>query len=84
MLRQFILHWTSASAVVLAVVCGAAAQATTKPAQTPAVPSLNIYGFVQTDFGYDLRSTDPNWFDVNRPSKRRVADHDPGELVDLA
>src|SRR4051812_19925704 len=38
-------------------------------AQTPAVPRFDIYGFVMTDFGYDLRSNDPNWFDVLRPTK---------------
>jgi hypothetical protein len=30
---------------------------------------LDIYGFVMTDFGFDLMQNDPNWFDVNRPSK---------------
>ncbi len=37
--------------------------------QTPPSSQLDIYGFVMTDFGYDLRNNDPNWFDVNRPSK---------------
>jgi hypothetical protein len=34
-----------------------------------AMPRLDIYGFVMTDFGYDVRSNDPNWFDVVRPTK---------------
>jgi hypothetical protein len=32
-------------------------------------PRLDIYGFVMTDFGYDLMTNNPDWFDVNRPSK---------------
>ena len=38
-------------------------------AQTPAVPRLDIYGFVMTDFGYDFRQNNPDWFDVVRPTK---------------
>jgi hypothetical protein len=30
---------------------------------------MDIYGFVQLDLGYDFKVNDPNWFDVNRPSK---------------
>lgn len=30
---------------------------------------LDIYGFVMLDMGYDVKVNDPNWFDVNRPSK---------------
>lgn len=32
-------------------------------------PYLDIYGFAQFDLGYDFRVNDPNWYDVNRPSK---------------
>src|SRR5437764_12009217 len=39
------------------------------PQAPPPAPRLDIYGFVMTDFGYDNRSNDPNWFDVNRPTK---------------
>nr|WP_256450001.1 DcaP family trimeric outer membrane transporter [Flavihumibacter rivuli] len=31
--------------------------------------SLEIYGFVMTDIGYDFKQIDPNWFDVVRPTK---------------
>jgi hypothetical protein len=31
--------------------------------------SLDIYGFVMTDIGYNFGQTDPNWFDVLRTSK---------------
>src|SRR6266850_532576 len=65
-----ILHWISASTFLLALASGALAQAaSTSSTEAPAIPSLHIYGFLKTDFGYDLRSNDPNWFDVNRPSK---------------
>lgn len=46
-------------------------QTTNPPAQpaAPEGPELEIYGFVMTDFGFDFRNNDPQWFDVNRPSK---------------
>jgi DcaP outer membrane protein len=31
--------------------------------------SLEIYGFVMTDMGYNFNQIDPNWFDVVRPTK---------------
>jgi len=31
--------------------------------------TLDIYGFVMEDSGYDFGSEDPNWFDVLRPTK---------------
>jgi DcaP outer membrane protein len=31
--------------------------------------TLNLYGFAMTDTGYDFGQTDPNWFDVMRPTK---------------
>ena len=44
-----------------------------KPAKTPRAEesksSLDLYGFVMTDTGYDFGQTDPNWFDVMRPTK---------------
>ena len=35
----------------------------------PKQKSLDIYGFVMTDIGYNFGQTDPNWFDVLRTSK---------------
>jgi len=31
--------------------------------------SLDLYGFVMLDSGYDFGQIDPNWFDVERPTK---------------
>jgi outer membrane murein-binding lipoprotein Lpp len=31
--------------------------------------SVDIYGFVMLDSGYDFKQVDPNWFDVVRPTK---------------
>jgi hypothetical protein len=42
------------------------------------VPRLDIYGFVMTDFGYDIRANDPDWFDVMRPSKLPAFDREFG------
>jgi hypothetical protein len=43
-------------------------------AQTPAAPAplerrLEVYGYVMTDFGFDLKQTHPDWFDTVRPTK---------------
>jgi hypothetical protein len=41
-------------------------------AQTPAaLPErrVELYGYVMTDFGFDFKRNDPNWFDVVRPTK---------------
>jgi hypothetical protein len=85
MLRKYVLHLLPVSFFLLILVSRAAAQGTpppgTAPDQTPPPPgqnpaapppttnALEIYGFVMTDGGFDFRSNDPNWFDVNRPSK---------------
>lgn len=50
------------------------------PAQGPSEPgqqsapatkknSIDLYGFVMLDSGYEFGQTDPNWFDVMRPTK---------------
>src|SRR5262245_23283947 len=73
MRRTPILRAASTAVLLMAVVCIARAQGTTGAAQTapaPAAPStMDIYGFVMTDFGYDLRTNNPDWFDVVRPTK---------------
>jgi len=30
---------------------------------------FELYGFGQADLGFDFKRSDPNWYDVNRPSK---------------
>jgi hypothetical protein len=49
------------------------AQAAEKPPKPPRAEesksSLDLYGFVMTDTGYDFGQTDPIWFDVMRPTK---------------
>lgn len=32
-------------------------------------PTLELYGFLELNFGYDFDQNDPDWFDVSRPSK---------------
>ncbi len=32
-------------------------------------PTINVYGFVMMDAGYNTKQIDPNWFDVIRPTK---------------
>jgi len=42
-------------------------------------PSAEIYGFVQTDAGYDFGRNDPDWFDVVRPTKLPAFENQFGE-----
>lgn len=39
------------------------------PEPTVTKPELEIYGFAMLDMGYDAGQIDPNWFDVERPTK---------------
>jgi hypothetical protein len=57
----------TASALLCAVARTATAQS--PPASTDTTPRLTISGFGQADLGEDFRRGDPNWFDVNRPTK---------------
>jgi outer membrane DcaP-like protein len=75
--KQHRLLWISPIIFFFSIIAPAAAQ-TPAPAQAPPVPRLDIYGFVMTDFGYDLRTNDPNWFDVNRPTKLPSFDREFG------
>src|SRR5436305_1916454 len=53
---------------VLTVATGSAfAQSGTPPIDT--TPRIEVYGFGQADFIFDFKRNDPNWFDVNRPTK---------------
>jgi hypothetical protein len=44
-------------------------QATGQPEKPKTGSSLDIYGFVMTDSGYNFGTIDPAWFDVVRPTK---------------
>ncbi|MFN8006928.1 MAG: DcaP family trimeric outer membrane transporter [Terriglobia bacterium] len=49
-----------------------AAKKTDKPASAPkskAENTLQFYGFVMMDSGYDFKTNNPDWFDVIRPTK---------------
>jgi hypothetical protein len=37
--------------------------------QNSSQPSINVYGFVMMDAGYNTKQIDPSWFDVIRPTK---------------
>ena len=39
------------------------------PEQPPTKPDFELYGFAMLDMGYDAGQIDPNWFDVERPTK---------------
>ena len=59
------------SCLSLAALRADAQMARWQPAKPPADTGqqLEIYGFGQADAIYDFRQNDPNWFDVNRPTK---------------
>jgi hypothetical protein len=62
--------------LLVAVVAHAAASQAVKPqaaqagkAQLDTATRLEIYGFAQGDAIYDFNQNNPDWFDVNRPSR---------------
>ncbi len=62
--RRRALSFTACLVVAVAAAAPARAQ---QPA--PDQPTLDIYGFGQADAIVDFKQNDPNWFDVNRPSR---------------
>ena len=48
---------------------GKASKDTATKAQFDTAPRFEIYGFAQGDAIGDFKSNNPDWFDVNRPSK---------------
>jgi hypothetical protein len=48
-------------------------------APAEAKPRLDIYGFAMMDMGYEAGQTDPNWFDVLRPTKLPAFENQYGE-----
>jgi hypothetical protein len=45
---------------------GGEPNSTSAPARRP---TLELYGFLEFNLGYDFGQNDPDWFDVSRPSK---------------
>jgi len=70
-------RWTTplAACFVSALAASAAAQ---PPAQSDK-PTLEIYGFGQADAIVDIKQNNPDWFDVNRPSKLPASEDQFGE-----
>ena len=56
----------------------AAAKPPEKPEKTGTGSTVDFYGFVMLDSGYQFGTNDPNWFDVVRPTKLPSA---PGEFA---
>jgi hypothetical protein len=56
-----------------------AAAAQAAATTTDAKPRLDIYGFAMLDMGYEAGQTDPNWFDVLRPTKLPAFENQYGE-----
>src|SRR5262245_9454394 len=66
--QQNAARWTVA-VVVCAAFAGAKPAVAQTPAAAPGKPTLDIYGFGQADAIVDFKKNNPDWFDVNRPSK---------------
>jgi hypothetical protein len=71
---NFSSRWLRAAvlpACVIAVHAAAAQDATqqAKPARRDTSTVIEIYGFAMADAIYDFEVNNPDWFDVNRPSK---------------
>ena len=60
------------SVVLLAALVGACLAGT--HARAAAQTTYDIYGFVMTDIGYNDIGVDPEWFDVQRPTKLAASD----------
>jgi hypothetical protein len=61
-------RWAIALATLLIVASVAPVRAQ-QPAPAPDGPTVNIYGFGQADVIWDFQQNNPDWFDVNRPSR---------------
>ncbi len=66
-------NWVLAMAA-LAAMCGTSAYAADEGGKR-----LDIYGFAQLDMGYEAKQTDPDWFDVLRPTKLPSFENEFGE-----
>jgi len=73
--RAPLSRWTIAAALLAAALGRTASAQATKDT----TPKFDIYGFGQADFIVDFKRNDPNWFDVNRPSKLPSNQNEFGE-----
>jgi hypothetical protein len=64
------------AAVLLAAASAAVAQET---ATEEKKPTMDIYGFAMLDMGYEDGQSDPDWFDVLRPTKLPAYDNQFGK-----
>jgi hypothetical protein len=55
--------------LLLLLVCVAGGLAAARPARAEAETKADVYGFVMMDAGYNDQGIDPDWFDVQRPTK---------------
>jgi hypothetical protein len=62
---------------LVGVLLGIGMTAGTARAQDDKIRS-EIYGFVMTDVGYNGKALDPDWFDVQRPTKLPAFEHEFG------
>jgi hypothetical protein len=69
-------RWTAPLAVAAVLVTAAPAHAQGSQADKPV---LEIYGFGQADAISDFEQNDPNWYDVNRPSRLPSVGHEFGQ-----
>src|SRR5690242_16445990 len=53
----------------IALLCAAGSARPARAQVQDTTPKMEIYGFGQADMIFDFRRNDPNWFDVNRPTK---------------
>ncbi|HXT14790.1 MAG TPA: DcaP family trimeric outer membrane transporter [Gemmatimonadaceae bacterium] len=70
--RRLVVSRLARTAIVAgAVVAQLALAAHYAGSQTPpdSTPKVTLYGFGQADYIADFKRNDPNWFDVNRPSR---------------
>lgn len=60
-------RWGANGLVGLSCLCALAASA--QEEEKPSGTRLEVYGFAQTDTGYNFGTIDPDWYDVVRPTK---------------
>lgn len=65
--RRLLVRSLFAVALLITAASSGLSQASTTT--TAEEPRLEIYGFVMTDFGYNIDTIDPLWFDTMRPTK---------------